>query len=186
MKHQIPLIRIIILIILAVAAGVGSYKMQMRSLETVSEEAPQAEIIPEPIEEEIIIEKTEYIPEPITEVPLVRTSQFVNLSFEEMDLLESIAMAEARGEGTLGMAYVMRVVINRSIKDGKNIKEVIYAPGQFYTEGMGLEPSEECHEALAMIMDGWDESQGAIFFNKYGYRSGREALFQYGHHYFSK
>ena len=50
MKPQIPLIRILILIILAVAAGVGSYKMQMRSLETVSEEAPQVEIIPEPIE----------------------------------------------------------------------------------------------------------------------------------------
>lgn len=186
MKHQIPLIRIIILIILAVAAGVGSYKMQMRSLETASEEAPQVEIIPEPIEEEINIEKNSIYSEPITEVPLVRTSQFVNLTFEEMELLESIAMAEARGEGTLGMAYVMRVVINRSHQDGKSIREVIYAPGQFYTEGMGLEPSEECHEALVMIMDGWDESQGAIFFNKYGYRSGREALFQYGQHYFSK
>ena len=186
MKHQIPLIRIIIVIILVVAAGVGSYRMQMRSLETTSSKAPAEDALPEPIEEEIIVKETEYIPQPQTEVPLVRTSQFANLTFEEMDLLESIAMAEARGEGTLGMAYVMRVVINRSIKDGKSIKEVIYAPGQFYTEGMGLEPSDECHEALAMIMDGWDESQGAIFFNKYGYRSGREALFQYGQHYFSK
>ena len=186
MKHQIPLIRIIIVIILVVAAGVGSYMMQTRSLETTSSKAPAEETLLEPIEEEIIVKETEYIPQSQTEVPLVRTSQFVNLTFEEMDLLESIAMAEARGEGTLGMAYIMRVVINRSIKDGKSIKEVIYAPGQFYTEGMGLEPSDECHEALAMIMDGWDESQGAIFFNKYGYRSGREALFQYGAHYFSK
>ena len=121
----------------------------------------------------------------IGEVPIIRTSEYVNLTFEEMELLEQIAMAEAKGEGSKGMALVMCVVLNRSEKDGQSIREVIYRPGQFYTAGM--EPgSDACHEALAMIMDGWDESQGALFFNGGGYRAGCEPLFNYGNHYFSK
>ena len=110
---------------------------------------------------------------------------FLNLTFEEQELLEQIAMAEAKGEGSKGMALVMCVVLNRSEKEGKSIEEVIFADGQFYTAGM--EPgSDACHEALAMVMDGWDESQGALFFNRDGYRAGREPLFKYGNHYFSK
>lgn len=121
----------------------------------------------------------------ITEVPLIRTTEYVNLTFEEMELLEEIAMAEAKGEGSKGMAFVMRVVLNRSLHDGQSIREVIYRPGQFYTAGM--EPgNDECHEALAMVMDGWDESQGALFFNAGGYRQGKEPLFQYGNHFFTK
>ena len=136
----------------------------------------------------LLDEVVEIPPEPvqiITEVPLIRTTEYVNLTFEEMELLEEIAMAEAKGEGSKGMALVMRVVLNRSLKDGMSIRDVIYKPGQFYTAGM--EPgNDECHEALAMVMDGWDESQGALFFNKYGYRQGKEPLFQYGNHYFTK
>lgn len=110
---------------------------------------------------------------------------FLNLTFEEMELLEQVAMAEAKGEGSKGMALVMCVVLNRSAKDGQSIREVIYRPGQFYTDGM--EPgSDACHEALAMVMDGWDESEGALFFNRDGYRAGREPLFKYGNHYFTK
>ena len=84
------------------------------------------------------------------------------------------------------MALVMRVVLNRSLRDGMSVKEVIYRPGQFYTAGM--EPgSDECHEALAMVMDGWDESQGACYFARDGWSNyGKEHLFVYGHHYFSK
>lgn len=110
----------------------------------------------------------------------------LDLSVEECALLEQIAFAEARGEGTMGMALVMNVVVNRSEKTGKSIKEVIYSPGQFYTEGMTPNVSEDCHKALDLVIDGLDESQGALFFNKYGYRNGKEALFQYGAHYFSK
>ena len=124
--------------------------------------------------------------EPMSDVPLVRTSAFVNLTFEEQDELMQIAMSEARGEGSLGMAYVMRVVLNRSLRNNQSIHEVIYAPGQFYVAGMGMTPSEECAEALAMVMDGWDESQGAIYFCARGYSKYGEPLFQYGNHYFSK
>lgn len=144
----------------------------------------------EPKQPEVI---TEYVyiksePEVITEYVYIPYQEdfFLNLTAEECDLLEQIAYAEAKGEGTTGMMLVMNVVINRSKKSGKSIKEVIYSPGQFYTAGMTPNVSEECHEALALVLDGLDESQGALFFNKHGYRKGCEPLFQYKNHYFSR
>lgn len=125
--------------------------------------------IPEAEEEEII-----------DEMPL-------DLTQGEQDLLEQIAMAEAEGEGATGMALVMRVVLNRAELDGLPLDEVIYKPEQFATDSMGArEPSEECHKALAMIIDGWDESQGALFFSPNDYSKYGEPLFQYGNHYFSR
>lgn len=125
-----------------------------------------------------IITEVVYVPY-IPETPL-------NLSVEDCALLEQIAYAEARGEGVMGMALVMNVVINRSNKSGKSIKETIFAEGQFYTAGMTPNVSDDCHKALDLVLDGMDESQGALFFNKYGYRRGKEELFQYGEHYFSR
>ena len=176
MKNFVPMAGTILTFIFVVIACVGSYYSHDYSMHTMPTETIEVIVYDEP-ETEI------YVPQ---DVPLIRTGEFVNLTFEEMDLLESIAMAEARGEGSVGMAYVMRVVLNRSEKTGKSIREVIFAPNQFYTQGMGIEPSEECHEALAMILDGWDESQGAIYFCSKGYSKYGEPLFQYGGHYFSK
>lgn len=133
-------------------------------------------------------EITESEPEVITETiyvpysdPLSRT-----LTDRECDLLEQISMAEAKGEGTLGMMLVMNVVLNRAEKDGMSIEEVIFAEGQFYTEGMTPYVSEECHAALNLVIQGYDFSEGAIYFNKYGYRDGCEPVLQYKHHFFSK
>ena len=105
---------------------------------------------------------------------------------EEIDLLEQIAMAEANGEDTKGKALVMMVVLNRAEKQGKTIEEVIYKPNAFYTEGM-RPGDDDCHEAISMIMDGWDESNGALYFCSTGWnRYGEEHLFKYGGHWFSK
>ena len=178
MKQTLEIIASILIFVAVSLAGIGSWKHQFNSPQ-VSRDIPMI------IEEPVILhpDPTEF--EVTSEIPLIRTSQYVNLTFEEMDLLEQIAMAEAKGEGSKGMAFVMRVVLNRSLHEGQSIREVIYRPGQFYTAGM--EPgNDECHEALAMVMDGWDESQGALFFNGGGYRNGKEPLFQYGNHYFSK
>ena len=120
------------------------------------------------------------------EEPVLEEEGYLNLTFEEQDLLEQIAYAEARGEGVRGMMLVMNVVINRSKKTGCSIHDVIYAPNQFYTAGMTPDVSEECHEALALVMDGVDDSAGALFFNKYGYRNGCVPLFKYKNHYFSR
>lgn len=143
---------------------------------TVSHDSPM-------FEDEVVV--LEY-PEVVPEVPIVRTGEFLNLTFEEMDELEAIAWSEARGEGTKGMALVMNVVINRSRATGKTIHEVIFAPNQFHTKGMTNEVNEECHEALALVMDGWDESQGALYFTSRGYSKYGEPLFRYGGHWFSR
>lgn len=136
----------------------------------------------EDIDEEIIY----YFPEEEYIIPLIHLSSYYSLTFKEMDLLQQLAMEEARGEDAKGQALVMRVVINRAIKWNKSIEEIIYATGQFSTYGIGsYVPSEANNEAIGMIVDGWDESEGALYFCADGY-NGNEPLFKYGGHYFSK
>jgi hypothetical protein len=143
---------------------------------------------PEKVVEYVYIE-TE--PEVITETVYIEAEPeefFLNLTAEECDLLEQIAFSEAQGEGVRGMVLVMNVILNRldAGRFGDSIEEVIFADGQFYTAGMTPNVSEECHEAMALVLEGADFSQGALYFNKYGYREGKEPLFQYGNHYFTK
>ena len=167
--------------LLILAMGIGFGIIVHGSYEAWNYTEPKPIVITEyrtiEAEPEIITEVV-YVPY-IPETPL-------NLSVEDCALLEQIAYAEARGEGVMGMALVMNVVINRSNKSGKSIKETIFAEGQFYTAGMTPNVSDDCHKALDLVLDGMDESQGALFFNKYGYRRGKEELFQYGEHYFSR
>lgn len=193
MKRHFPIVTTIILTLCVVGAGVGSYRSQFKSMEVRPPEVvPErittveyVEIVPElePVGEIIDVRTKEmFVP---SDVPLLRDKEFINLTFEEQDLLERIAMAEARGEDTIGKALVMRVVLNRSLKTGQSIHDVIYAQNQFYTAGM-MAGDDDCHEALAMVMDGWDESDGAIYFCSRGYSRYGEPLFQHGNHYFSK
>jgi len=136
----------------------------------------------EDTDEEIIY----YFAEEGYKVPVIRLSFYYSLTFKEMDLLQQLAMEEARGEDAKGQALVMRVVINRAIKWNKSIEEIIYATGQFSTYGIGsYVPNEANNEAIGMIVDGWDESEGALYFCADGY-NGKEPLFKYGGHYFSK
>ena len=177
MKHFINVLGSVLIVLAGLIAVIGSYRSHNYHMTTESHDSPM--FLDEVIEP--------YKPEPIIpEVPIIRTGQFINLTFAEMDELEAIAYAEARGEGVKGMALVMNVVINRSRESGKSVHEVIYAPNQFYTAGMTDNVSEECHEALALVLDGYDESQGALYFCSKGYSKYGEPLFQYGGHYFSK
>ena len=116
-------------------------------------------------------------------------------SAEESYMLAKIAMAEAEGEDTEGKALVMLVVLNRVWSDGfpDSIEEVIMEPGQFSPVSEGgryytTEPDEECWEALSMVMRGWDESQGATYFESEGkstwHRDNLKFLFRHGNHYF--
>lgn len=151
----------------------------------------QAHSQPQIAEHEVI---TEYVyieqePEIVTEYVYIQQepeTNIPNLTLEEQELLEQIAFAEAKGEGVRGMMLVMNVVLNRAELWGMSIHDVIYSPGQFYTEGMTPNVSDECHQALALVMDGEDGSLGALYFNKYGFRAGKQELFQYKNHYFSK
>lgn len=165
----------------------GSIQAHTRSHQ-ISTVDPLAETHDVQIEYVYVPAEPEVITEYVTEYVYVPFEQpfYLNLTEEEISLLEQIAYAEARGEGVKGMALVMNVVLNRASEWNMSIRDVIFAEGQFYTEGMTKDVSYECYEAAQLVIEGYDESQGALFFNKYGYPEGREPLFQYKSHYFSK
>lgn len=109
--------------------------------------------------------------------------------------LMKIAMAEAEGESVEGKALVMLVVLNRVWSDQfpNTIEEVIFQRNQFSPVKEGgrwytTEPNEECAEALELVMNGWDESEGALYFESCKADSWHskhlEFLFQYGNHKF--
>lgn len=83
-------------------------------------------------------------------------------------LLAKIAMAEAEGEDTEGKALVICVVLNRVASEDfpDTVEEVIYQENQFAAviNRWDVEPDEDCFDALAMVMGGWDESQNALYF----------------------
>ena len=92
----------------------------------------------------------------------------ISLTAEEEQLLMRIASCEAGNQGWQGMALVMRVVLNRREAWGLSLPEVIYAKGQFSVIGCDKWNSgfiaEEAPIALQAVKDGWDGSQGALFF----------------------
>lgn len=111
-------------------------------------------------------------------------NNFVELTPEEEVELMQIAMAEAGNQGLVGKMLVMNTVLNRMERDGMSVHEVIYAPNQYYTAGMGGY-DEECEVALLMVTAGWDGSQGAYYFCNEGY-NGSIPLFRFRGHWFSK
>lgn len=106
--------------------------------------------------------------EPETTAPPVPV---VELTEDEKTMLLKIGMAE-RGntECTECIALVMRTILNRveAGRFGKSIKGVLFAQDQFTPVSDGsyhkAEPNERCQEALNMVIYGWDESQGALYY----------------------
>ncbi len=95
----------------------------------------------------------------------------LELTEEEQTMLLKIGMAElGTGECTECIALVMCTVLNRVNADGfgSSIYGVLHAPEQFTPVSDGsyfnAEPNERCLEALDMVMRGWDESQGALYY----------------------
>jgi len=101
-----------------------------------------------------------------TTEPVLRT-----FTEEEEELLLKIGMAE-RGDTycTECIALVMRTVLNRveSPRFSSTIRGVIYAQDQFTPVMDGsfetAQPNPPCYDALEMIKKGWDESQGALYY----------------------
>ena len=122
------------------------------------------------------VEPVEAIGEVVTEIPIEEQEledvpkEPRMISEQDKYVLAKIAMAEAEGEDTKGKALVMAVVINRTEHQAfpETISEVVFAKGQFTPVRNGryqrVEPSEDCYAALKMIENGWDESQGALYF----------------------
>lgn len=136
----------------------------------------------------------------ITKAPEMETSyQSIIYSYdwdaEEIYLLSKIAMAEAGNQDTEGKALVMLVVLNRVRGDNEfpnTIGEVIYQPKQFspVLEGKfeSVEPDDDCWKALDLVMSGWDESQGALYFESKSestwHENNLKFLFAHQDHYF--
>ena len=117
------------------------------------------------------------------------------LDAEECRMLMKIAMAEAEGESVEGKALVMRVILNRVQDEAfpDTVEEVINQKGQFSPVEEGgryytTEYNSECQEALEMVLEGWDESQGALYFescaNDSWHSRNLEYLFEEGNHRF--
>lgn len=140
------------------------------------------------------IEKTT-LPQPQPEKGYTSAIHSRDWDAEESQMLMKLAMAEAEGESVEGKALVMLVVLNRVWSDDfpGTIEEVIFQPKQFspVTEGgryYTTEPNEECREALELVMNGWDESGGALYFESCEggswHSENLEYLFQEGNHKF--
>jgi len=89
---------------------------------------------------------------------------------EESIMLMKLAQAEAGNQGVVGKALVMNVVHNRVLSEDfpNTIEEVIFEEGQFTPIQDGhydsAVPDEECLQALEMVLNYWDGSNGALFF----------------------
>lgn len=95
----------------------------------------------------------------------------IELTEREKTSLLKLAMAERGDYGCREcIALVMRTVLNRweTGHFGSSIHDVIFAKGQFSPVSDGsyyaAEPNQLCLEALEMVIYGWDESQGALFY----------------------
>lgn len=93
-------------------------------------------------------------------------------SFTENDeyLMARLAMAEQEDGDITSKALVIRIIINRVESDNfpDTVATVIFEKDQFTPIYNGrweqVEPDAECYEALELVKNGWDESQGATYF----------------------
>ena len=74
------------------------------------------------------------------------------------------------------------------------IEEVVMQENQFSPVANGrydrVEPDSDCWNALELVMDGWDESEGALYFESRSlstwHQRNLKYLFKHGNHYFYK
>lgn len=128
--------------------------------------------LPQLPESKIFVEEpAEELTDDSEEVEITDPSTCYDLTYEEKDMLLRIAMAEVGGEDCVEcLALVMKTVLNRmeSPLFPSTIYRVIHAENQFSPVASGsfstAVPNEKCYEALELVINGWDESQGALYF----------------------
>jgi N-acetylmuramoyl-L-alanine amidase len=162
----ITILAVIVIMCLLPIISVGKSDNQVVEITTEKvEQTSEAELL----EAGIIESETEVI-EPETENVESNLIQSLDFGYEDAEMLEKISIAEAGGESVECMAMVMLVVLNRAWSDEfpNTIKEVLYENKQFTPISNGsydsAVPNEKSQEALNMIMQGWNESQNALYF----------------------
>lgn len=132
--------------------------------------------------------------EPTTEETLVKSMDW---SAEDAYILAKMAMAEAEGEDTEGKALVILVILNRVWAEQfpDTILGVISQENAFTSYSNGrydrVEPDADCMAALRLVESHWDESQGALYFERTPaegestwHSRNLEKLFTHGNHTF--
>ena len=158
------------------------------------------ELPPEETEIEIETETEEAVTE--TEEPeiiYIEDSEpyiYPDRTDSDQRMMARMAMAEAEGESTDGKALVIRVILNRVASEEfpNTVGEVIYQQGQFepITNGRysAVETNEDWMKAMEMVLNGWDQSDGATYFTRYDsgewHKANLQHLFTYQHHSFYK
>lgn len=134
-------------------------------------EAPAATLEALDLGTKVITILVEVQPETEIAQPEVQPTQPERLwTDKEAYLLARLAMAEAESEDTESKALVIRTVLNRVQYPyfPDTIEEVIFQNNQFTPIKDGrwdsVEPDDDCWAALALVESGWDESQGALYF----------------------
>lgn len=124
--------------------------------------------IPEPTLPPIVLPTT-LTPEELSRIPTAEA--VLTLSDKEKEILLKIGMAERGNTGCPEcIALVMCTVLNRveAPKFGNSIAKVVLSPEQFTPVANGyyykVKPNEQCYDALEMVLYGWDESQGALYY----------------------
>lgn len=186
-----------------IMAGIAAFTMTILTMRAGMEKVPVEQARPRigTPGEPIVIEAS-WEPDaeaaPAEQTEAARNAIF-HITGEEECLLLKIAMAEAEGEGTEGKALVILTVLNR-VRSGQfpdTIAEVISAPGAFSSYRNGrydrVEPDDGCRAALELVQGGWDQSQGAQYFERTPKRGqstwhsrNLEKLFIHGNHTFYK
>lgn len=138
------------------------------------------------------------LPPSVTEEPLDCMEKIEKYTDAEIEILSKCVEAEAIDQGLIGKCLVARVILNRveSSEWPKTIEAVVYQKKQFEVVTNGsidiVTVTDETREAVQMVLDGWDESNGAMYFrmktkgrNEWHYTA-LEFLFDYGDHSFFK
>ena len=170
----------------SIAAEQNIQKAAVQVHTEVFDNTPDDRIQPEQVETEILEKESS---------PSIIGSR--DWGAEDDEFLLKIAMAEAEGESTEGKALVMLVVLNRVWNDNfpDSIEAVIFEKKQFSVTLDGgryysTTPNEDCYKALELVKNGWDESQGALYFESCDgenwHSKNLEFLYQVGNHRFYK
>ena len=146
-----------------------------------------------------LVDETVDTEEDATEDTTTNTN-IINITDEEYNELLKIIMAEAGGEDLEGKILVGNVIMNRVNSDEfpDDIISIIYqkvngvyqfspvADGRINT----VEPSEDCYKAVDMILEGYDISEGALYFEACSgdtwHSRNLQLLFKHGGHRFYK
>lgn len=175
---------IMIIAALAILAGCGTKQNNdigdIPELPITTETTPNTtEMVPNITEQEKntgqnLVEVEESVIELQQEVTLPE-QEFRKMQ-DDIYILARLAMAEAEGEGLLGKAAVVRVVLNRmeSPDFPDTVAEVVFQPNQFCTGKNGryweVEPDEDSYLAVEIVLEGWNNEivHEALYFESSG------------------